>query len=114
MNVISKRKRATFLVLRYSTWCVYILILFHADDDDDATFKEQRKKWDLWHLHLLEGVPVGLVVQRGILQRHFQNKCVGCSACTMCMHMDTAENAPFFLLVSEALKEFSVLYGVSQ
>lgn len=31
------------------------------------TFEQQRKKGDLWRLHLLEGVPVGLVIQRRIL-----------------------------------------------
>lgn len=34
------------------------------------TFEQQRKKGDLWRLHLLEGVPVGLVIQRRILWRY--------------------------------------------
>lgn len=41
----------------------------------EETFQEQRKKGNLWSLHLLEGVPVGLVVQWGILWRNVLNEC---------------------------------------
>lgn len=75
MNVISKT-HVHFVSIHQQVSgvkCVFLHVrsAWSQRPPPQVTLQQQRKKRDLWCLHLLEGVPVGLVIQRGILWRHF-------------------------------------------